>query len=130
MEVPLLEHGFHTFRRSAATIAFDANASLMAIKCLAYGIVMRFGRIFLTIHPKPFKFLLLFNVWLIHYYNMLAGFGKILCFNLRSWGVRSRLLYTNVIESNKMVVPKSHECSYENSGHIGNRSLMRVERQL
>ena len=32
MRVPLSGHGFHTFRRSAATIVFDANASLMAIK--------------------------------------------------------------------------------------------------
>ena len=32
MGVPLLGHGFHTFIRSAATIAFDANASLTAIK--------------------------------------------------------------------------------------------------
>ena len=32
MGVPLQAHGFHTFRRSAATIAYDANASLSAIK--------------------------------------------------------------------------------------------------
>ena len=32
MGVPLQAHGFHTFRHSAATIAYDANASLSAIK--------------------------------------------------------------------------------------------------
>ena len=32
MGLPLEGHGFHTFRRSAATIAYDANASLTAIK--------------------------------------------------------------------------------------------------
>ena len=32
MGVPLLGHGFHTFRRSTATIAYDANTSLTAIK--------------------------------------------------------------------------------------------------
>ena len=34
MGVPLLGHGFHTFRRSTATIAYDANASLTAIKLM------------------------------------------------------------------------------------------------
>ena len=32
MGVPLLGHRCHMFRRSAATIAFDANASLTAIR--------------------------------------------------------------------------------------------------
>ena len=32
MGIPLEGHGFHTFRRSAATTAYDANASLTAIK--------------------------------------------------------------------------------------------------
>ena len=32
MGIPLQAHGFHTFRRSAATITYDANASLTAIK--------------------------------------------------------------------------------------------------
>ena len=32
MGIPLQAHGFHTFRRSAATIAYDVNASLPAIK--------------------------------------------------------------------------------------------------
>ena len=32
MGMPLEGHGFYTFRRSAATIAYDANASLTAIK--------------------------------------------------------------------------------------------------
>ena len=32
MGIPSEGHGFHTFRRSAATIAYDANASLTAIK--------------------------------------------------------------------------------------------------
>ena len=32
MGIPLQAHGFHTFCRSAATIAYDANASLSAIE--------------------------------------------------------------------------------------------------
>ena len=32
MGLPLEGHGFHMFRRSAATIVYDANASLTAIK--------------------------------------------------------------------------------------------------
>ena len=32
MDLPLLGYGFHTFRRSGATIAFDADISLTSIQ--------------------------------------------------------------------------------------------------